>query len=291
LQVGAVSGAEGGVLSLALEEATLEIDPALGARVIGLCLAGRNLLTGPEVDPLNFGSTFWTAPQSHWGWPPIPEIDSAPYAVSFEGEALSEGHAIVLRGPTCQGLGVSIEKRFSISRVGGTFVIDYRVVNRGAVPVDVAPWEVTRVLPNGLTFFATGAGTYAPSDLPAREVGGITWLRHDAAVIAGHQKLYADAGEGWIAHVDADVLFLKTFALVPRAAHAPGEAQIEIYASSHHRYVEVEQQGACATIGVGGSLDWRVEWRLRRLPARLPVDVGSADLVRHVRELVAGSAK
>jgi hypothetical protein len=283
--VSAAPGVEGSVFALALDEARLEIDAAVGARVTGLSLAGRNLLTGPEVDPLNFGSTFWTSPQAHWGWPPIVEIDSAPYEASFDGEA------IVMKGPPCAALGVSIEKRFEVDGARGAFVLGYRVVNCGAAPVLVAPWGVTRVQPNGLTFFVTGVGTYAPTDLPVRHAGGLTWVRHDAAVIAGHQKLYADAGEGWIAHVDGDILFVKTFALVPRAAHAPGEAQVEIYASSLHRYVEVEQQGACATLEVGGAVDWRVEWRLRRLPPRLlaEVAVGSAALVSHVRELVSST--
>jgi hypothetical protein len=280
--VSAARGVDGSVFALTLDEARLEIDAAVGARVTALSLAGRNLLTGPEVDPLNFGSTFWTSPQAHWGWPPIIEIDSAPYEVSSDGEA------IVMKGPPCAALGVSIQKRFQVDRARGAFVLSYRVVNCGAAPVQVAPWEVTRVQPNGLTFFVTGAGTYAPTDLPVRESGGVTWVRHDAAVIAGHQKLYADAGEGWIAHVDGDVLFLKTFELVPREVHAPGEAQVEIYASSLHRYVEVEQQGACVGLGVGESLDWRVEWRLRRLPAAVlrEVAVGSPVLVHHVRELV-----
>jgi hypothetical protein len=278
--VSAARGVDGGVFALTLDEARIEVDADAGGRVTALSLAGRNLLTGPDVDPLNYGSTFWTAPQAHWGWPPIVEIDSAPYAAAFEGEA------IVMKGPASAALGVSIEKRFRADLARGAFVLEYRVVNRGTAAAHIAPWEVTRVQPNGLTFFVTGAGRYAPTDLPVREAGGVTWVRHDAAVIAGHQKLYADAGEGWIAHVDGDVLFVKTFALVPREVHAPGEAQVEIYASSLHRYVEVEQQGACVSLQPGASLDWRVEWRLRRLPAGLAAELGSEALVQHVRAVV-----
>ena len=118
----------------------------------------------------------------------------------------------------------------------------------------------------------------------------MTWVEHDAAVVAGHQKLYADAGEGWVAHADDDALFVKTFDVVPRAAHAPGEAQVEIYASSLHRYVEVEQQGPCETLAPGGVLAWRVEWRVRRLPAEIAREVGSAALVRLARAVAAGDA-
>jgi Domain of unknown function (DUF4380) len=282
--VSAAADADGPAFALDLGDARLEIDASHGGRVTALRLGGRNLLTAPEVDVINYGSTFWTSPQSAWGWPPIAEIDAAPYAAALEGDAL------VLRGRTSDALGVSIEKRFAADVARGAFVLGYRIVNRAATPTSIAPWEVTRVLPNGMTFFATGAGRYDPTDLPARELDGVTWVEHDAAVIAGHQKLYADTPEGWIAHVDADALFVKSFAVVPRDAHAPGEAQIEIYASSAHRYVEVEQQGACETIAPGGALDWTVEWRVRRLPGSVPRALGSAALVRAARALAAGGS-
>jgi Domain of unknown function (DUF4380) len=277
-------GAERTFFVLTLDGARLEIDASRGGRVTALRLDDRNLLSGAEVDAINYGSTFWTSPQSDWGWPPLEEIDSAPYAGSLEGDA------VVLRGPVSPALGVSVEKRLEADRARDAFVLVYRVVNHGPGPTRVAPWEVTRVQPNGLTFFATGAGTYAPSDLPAREQDGATWVHHDAAVISGHQKLFADAAEGWVAHVDQDALFVKSFALVPRTSQAPGEAQIEIYASSLHRYVEVEQQGACETLPPGGALTWRVEWRVRRLPADVPRAIGAAALVRFARAVAAGAA-
>jgi hypothetical protein len=276
--------AERSFFVLTLDDVRLEVDAARGGRVTALRLGERNLLSGAEVDPINYGSTLWTSPQTAWGWPPIVELDSAPYVGAVEGEA------IVLRGPASEFLGVAIEKRIEVDRARRAFALTYRLVSCASAPVRLAPWEVTRVQPNGLTFFATGAGLFPPSDLPSRDEGGLTWVHHDAAVIAGHQKLYADTSEGWIAHVDGDVLFVKSFEVVPRAKHAPGEAQIEIYASSMHRYVEVEQQGACETIAPGASVEWRVEWRVRRLPDGLARDVGSAALVRFAREVAAGNA-
>lgn len=267
---------------LTIDDVRLEVDASRGGRITALRLGERNLLSGAEVDQINYGSTFWTSPQSDWGWPPDVEIDSAPYAGAFEGEA------IVLRGPASPRLGVSVEKRIEADRARRAFVLSFRVRSHASVPIRVAPWEVTRVLPNGLTFFVAGAGTYAPTDLPAHDVDGITWVHHDASVITGHQKLFADAGEGWIAHADAEALFVKTFDLVPRAAHAPGEAQVEIYASSLHRYVEVEQQGACETLAPGEALDWRVEWLVRRLPEAVARETGSAALVRLARAVAAG---
>jgi hypothetical protein len=272
---------------LELGELALEIDPEVGGRVTRFALGGRNLLTGPEVDPGNYGSTFWTSPQSDWGWPPIPEIDSAPFQASLDGAGPDA--ALVLRGPPSARLGVSVEKRFRRDAARGAFELDYRIVATGPTPVRAAPWEITRVPPGGLTFFATGTGAYPPSNLAAvREAGGVTWYAWDRAAITEHQKLFADAGEGWIAHVDGDVLFVKTFARVARDRHAPGEAQIEIYASPAHTYVEVEQQGAYETIPPGGVLPWRVTWTARRLPAGVTAAVGDERLAALARELAGG---
>lgn len=269
-----------GRFALEVGEAILEGDASVGGRITGLRIGGRNLLTGPEVDPGNYGSTFWTSPQSQWGWPPVPEIDSAPYDAAIEGEV------VVLRGPVSPALGVAVEKRLSGDRGRGAFTLEYRVVNRGAAAARLAPWEITRVGPGGLSFYPTGAGVFPPSNLTVREAVGATWFAYDASLITDHQKLFADGAEGWIAHVDGDVLFVKAFEHIPREAHAPGEAQIEIYANPGHTYVEIEQQGAYTELAPGGVLDWRVEWLVRRLPAAVPRVAGSAELVAFARALV-----
>jgi hypothetical protein len=275
----------GGCLRLAWDDVSFEVDPAVGGRVTGLYLAGRNLLTGPEVDPGNFGSTFWTSPQSAWGWPPVAEIDHGRYEQGLEPGA------IVLRSAVSPALGVDVEKRFRADRGRGAVTLDFRVRNRGRAPVALAPWQISRVAPGGLSFFPTGGGIFPPSNLAVREALGVTFYAYDAAAITDHQKLFADGREGWLAHLDGDALFVKTFAAVPRAEQAPGEAQIEIYANPAHSYVELEVQGAYETIAPEGALDWRVIWLVRRLPAGLAAGGASAALVDQVRALVAGDAR
>src|SRR5579862_7847408 len=98
---------------LAWDDVSFEVDARTGGRVTALRLAGRNLLTGPEVDAGNFGSTFWTSPQSSWGWPPVPEVDHAEYRAAIEGSA------IVMRSARSPHLGVEIEKVFSADRARG----------------------------------------------------------------------------------------------------------------------------------------------------------------------------
>jgi hypothetical protein len=270
---------------LEFDDVRFEADATLGGRITALCFAGRNLLVGPEIDTVNFGSTFWTSPQEHWGWPPLVEIDSSPYEPGID----HDGAAIVMQGPTCPTLRVAIEKRFRAVPERGALSLEYRIHNRSHAPVRLAPWQVTRVCPNGLTFFPSGA-THAPSNLPVLDAGGIIWFSHAIDRVNGHQKLFADAREGWIAHLDGGVLLVKTFALVAREAQAPGEAQVEIYASTMHRYVEVELQGAYEIIPPGGVLAWNVDWWLRRLPEDLAREEGNAALGDFVRAMIgAGS--
>ena len=266
---------------LAWDDVSFEVDARTGGRVTALRVGGRNLLTGPEIDAGNFGSTFWTSPQSAWGWPPVPEVDHAEYRASIEA------NAIVMRSAPSASLGVEIEKRFSADRARGAVLFEYRIHNLGPEPIQTAPWQITRVSPGGLTFYPSGEGAFPPSNLGVQDALGATWYDYDRASITEHQKHFADGREGWLAHVDGDALLVKTFPAVPRASHAPGEAQIEIYASPSHTYVEVEAQGAYEIVHPGAALTWQVVWLARRLPRMLSVSVGSAALLAHVRALVA----
>jgi hypothetical protein len=266
---------------LAWDDLSFEVDARTGGRVTALRVGGRNLLTGPEIDAGNFGSTFWTSPQSAWGWPPVPEVDHAEYRASIEDSA------IVMRSARSASLGVEIEKRFSADRARGAVLFEYRIHNLGTVPLRTAPWQITRVGPGGLTFYPSGDGAFPPSNLGVHDALGATWYDYDRASITEHQKHFADGREGWLAHVDGDALLIKTFPAVPRAAHAPGEAQIEIYASPAHTYVEVEAQGAYEIVDPGEALTWEVVWLARRLPPKLSVSVGRQALLAHVRALVA----
>ena len=275
------------VHTLGFDDVALEIDAAVGGRVTALRLGGRNLLIGPEVDPGNYGSTFWTSPQTAWGWPPVPEIDHQPYEIRADAPA----GMLLLTGPVAASLGVAVEKRFAADGARRALRLGFTIRNHGRAPVMMAPWQITRVPPGGLTFFPTGDGSYPPSNLAVRETPDVTWYAYDAAAVTDHQKLFADGREGWLAHLDGDALFIKVFAAVPRARQAPGEAQIEIYANPAHTYVEVEAQGAYDEIAPGGTLVWPVVWLVRRLPASLPREAGSAALAAHVRALVAADAR
>ena len=132
-----MAAAESALHVLSFGELVVEVDAALGGRVTAFRLRGRNVLSEANAHPENFGSTFWTSPQSDWAWPPVVEIDSAPYAVAPAGSA-----ALTMIGPPSSLLGVGVEKRFVARPARRALEIDYCLRNAGAAEVRLAPWEV-----------------------------------------------------------------------------------------------------------------------------------------------------
>lgn len=274
---------EGSVYRWQVGEAVLEVDAATGARVTAFRIGDDNVLIGPEIDPLNYGSTFWTSPQADWRWPPVLEIDSDPYHV--EG---SPGVPVFVSRPG-PPLGIAVSKRFDVDARREAVAITYRLLNRSDAVQKAAAWEISRVPAGGLTFFPVGDGVFAPSNLSVREIEGVLWFAYDPEPITDHQKVFADGREGWIAHVDPvrKLILVKVYPPVVRAEQAPGEAQIEVYANPEHTYVEVEEQGRYETLPPGEEASFTVTWYLRRLPGGMTPTAGNRDLLAYVRELVA----
>ena len=268
--------------ALDLGDLSFEVDPQIGGRVTTFALATVNLLTGPDVNVDNWGSTFWTSPQSVWNWPPPPQIDNQPYAVNASATAL------VLTGTTSPAIGVNVTKTFSLDRAAGAVRIDYGVTNQSQMQVRLAPWEVTRVVSRGLTFFPTGTRSMisAGGTLPTTNSGGVTWFAYDAATILADSKLYADGAEGWLAHVAQGLVFIKRFVDVPANMQAPGEGDVELFTNLAHTYIELEDQGSYATLAPQSSTSWTVTWYLKRLPADIAATTGNAALVQFVRDTI-----
>lgn len=275
--------------------ARFEIEPRLGGRIVSARVGARELLTGQDMHPENFGSTFWTSPQSDWGWPPVAAIDSYPYCVKSEG-AEAGGGCLLESAPVTGGAldGILVRKCLTPDLSGEALDIEYTIVNTGSAPKQVAPWEITRVGPFGLTFFAAEG---EPWGVPGRSLPPVTsesralWFEYTEGV-THHSKLFSD-GRGWIAHVTPErLLLVKRFLDISSDEFAPGEAEIEVYASNPPelpaaRYVEVENQGKYARLAPGGALHWEVRWILRALPDSFPVNPGSEALVQLVERLIA----
>jgi hypothetical protein len=261
---------------------TLEVDPADGGRIVAFALDGRSVVLSRAESSEAYGSSFWTSPQSDWKWPPPPELDKAAWRATKDGASLR------LQSDTITASNLAAEQRISADLARQSIVIDYTLSNRGATARRVAPWQNTRVRPNGLTLFPSSTPNLPQSTLELSREAGIAWLQHDAASMRRSGKAFADGSEGWLAHVDGDLLFVKIFPDVPPQAQAPGEAEIELYVHETGQFVEMEQQGAYVEIAPGAHSTWRVQWALRRLPPALAARPRQPALVDWIRELVAG---
>jgi hypothetical protein len=251
----------------------MTILPELGGRVRGCALAGRELLSGPEGHPDNWGATYWTSPQADWGWPPVAAVDSGPY-VQAEPEEIGEvslASALARIGPRT----FRIEKRF-IPREHAAIDAEYSIVNLGHEPFSMASWEISRVPPGGLTFFPSGAQVLTPipphADLLLEAVAGASFYDHSSFQPGLSRKLHADGSEGFLAHLAGDLLILKLFLDVPPERQAPGEGEVEIFANFDGRYVEIEVQGPYETIAPAARSSWVVRTCVVPVPQALLAD-------------------
>jgi hypothetical protein len=272
-----------------------EVDPQIGGRVTRFSLNGVNVVAS-EVqtgDSINWGSSTWPSPQVDWrpgdDWPPIARVDSEPYAAALDG------NTIVLTSATSPQAGneakVSFTKRFSADLAAGAVDVEIVLRNDGANARSWAPWQVSRVPSNGLSFFPTGTVTVR-DELPTSTGAGATWYQHPSGLpITGPDKyggkLTADANAPWLAHVKGQVLFVQEFPAVQPAQFAPGEGEVTLYGANTLTYLELEPQGPYTLLQPGEALTWRLRWYVREVPNDVTVSAGSAELVSLVETVVA----
>ncbi|HET9958409.1 MAG TPA: hypothetical protein VFQ61_28130 [Polyangiaceae bacterium] len=264
-----------------------EVLPGVAGRITRVSLGGLELLTGPEIDPGNYGSTFWTSPQSDWPiWPPPAGIDRAAFAVRelVNGFELSGPPLDDAALPKLNGL--SLTKRFRADLDRRAIHAEYELTNHANVARSTAAWEITRVPAGGLTFYAADSLPFTPPERAAisfSQGAGCLWYTHSIRDVKA--KANGD-GKGWVAHVTREgLLLVKVFPDLSPAQAAPGEGEVEIYADP--TYVEVENQGPFSTIPPGGRTTLRVHWYVRRLPSNVTIRAGNPQLVQLASELVA----
>ena len=276
-----------GIYSIKIQNQELEADPATGGRIISIKLNGKNFLTGKEINASYWGSTLWPSPQKIWGGPDLAELDNKAYSVSLEKNVIK---MVSQKEPK---FGFVFTKEISGSMQDSSFTIKYSITNQSGSAKKVAPWEVTRVYPDGLAFYPKGKGErWGNIANLAEDKNGITWFDYRRDKIpALHNKFFSDGTEGWIAHVNENIIFVKTFPDIALEQAAPSEAELEIYTNPAKTYMEIEQQGAYEELQPSASLSWQVTWYMRKLPANIKAEAGNPGLVAYVRKLVNAHKK
>jgi hypothetical protein len=267
-----------GKLVLEFGSTCFEITPEHGARITSLRHAGVELLwrTGAANYADAFGSTFWPSPQS-WSWPPPAEIDNGPYVARVDANGI-----VTVEGESNADTSLKVTKRFRANLAREAVEIEYAMTNVGAEPVKWAPWEITRMPATGLAFWPTGGEPSGAQPLASHAVHGHTWC--DPTHTEGEGKLFADGAGGYLAYLLGDRLLVKQFQDQPASAAAPNEAEIELYVNPDHSYIEVENQGAFASIAPGQTVRWQVVWYVRKLPGGVVPSLGNPDLIAFVAQ-------
>ena len=270
-----------GIYEIKVADVTLGIDASWGARIVSLRKGNQEVLTPATVHPENFGSTLWLSPQT-WEWPPYPVLDQKPYQVKARKKTIR------FTSEPDPASGFQMSKTFSVSRRNQSIQVDYRITNISEKERKLAPWEVTRVRAGGISFFPTGEpGGYSKSNLSTAEREGITWFTYKPDLVTGHQKMFRSGSEGWLAHVNDGLIFIKQFPDIRVGQEAPREAEVEIYANKERTYLELENQGVYQTLLPGETVLWTVTWYLREIPSSVTPFEGNPKLVDLARTIVS----
>jgi hypothetical protein len=266
----------------------LTVDPSVGARVTSFSLDGDEMLTDATANPNYWGSTLWTSPASDWVVPgtfvPLAVVDNKPYAttVSADGVITATSGAAIANGKH-----FTVAKVFHADLAKNAIVIDYQLTNTGTAAFRLSHWEVTRVFPNGLTFFPSGTMTkldFLPQLVQFQQAQGYTWYDNSTHMMGkGESKAGTDSPGGFIAqvasHAKGPLLFIKAFKAITVAQEPPGHYPIELYCNDPHTYVELEDHSSYDMIAPGATYTQTVTWFLRRLPTAIDRSVGSTALV------------
>ena len=257
----------------------VEVDPADGGRIVELSYKGRSVIVPKDESPDGFGSSFWPSPQKDWNWPPPAEFDRLPWNVTADADGVTLESRIVPRTD------LAARQRITAIPNLSALAIMYQITNHGKLPRTVAPWQVTRVRPKGITFYPSQEPSFADSTLKLAPSDGITWYQHVPADIDQSIKSLADGQEGWLAHVDERLMLVKVFPDIARADLAPESGEVIIYAHGSGRFVELEQQGEYTELPPGQTLTWHVFMVLQPIPDTIDIRAGNPQLVAMARRL------
>lgn len=283
----------GGNYVLEFGDTYFEVQKA-GGKVIELRRGtGENLFTTSAVNSTNFGATFWTSPQS-WPWPPPTALDADDYTVTVD-EAL--GTITMVSEATTDAPLVTVTKVFAANLCDESIDITYTVSNAGTTSVTIAPWEVSRALPEGVSFFPAGSLCATCNNLltvpivavPTGQTDTQYFFYEHGTASDVDKKLFADGTGGWLAWANDTDLYVKKWADVPVSEQltSEGEAEVEIYAGDG--YVELEVQGPSATLTAapGGTTSFAMKWFVRTLPTGAQPTAGNQALVDGVLSIVS----
>ena len=272
--------------TISLGDYRATIDARASARVISFQYQGKEVLTGKDVHPFNYGSTLWPSPQSEWHWPPPAQLDGEAYSFIQEGEK----SVFTSKKDTLTGL--QFRKKYHFDDSDSSFMLEYSVKNLNDTARYTALWEVTRAV-GGLSFFpkakeSAGIKSFSPLK-SVTTIDDIIWYEFSPDSVDRAQKIYENSSEGWLAHVTKRMIFVKKFDDIPKSKLPPGQGNVEIYVHKDGSYIELENHGKYALLQPGELMFYTVKWYVCLLPGKFEVRSGNQQLTNLVRKVIGRS--
>src|SRR5690606_36703299 len=122
---------------------------------------------------------------------------------------------LVSRSGNINGSPIRVTKVLTADAASGSVIVDYRVKNEGTTAVSWAPWQITRVPRDGITFFPTGSALAGrPTELALATAGTYSFWKSNAADVDQNDwgdTANADRTKGWFAHASEHVLSSMQF--------------------------------------------------------------------------------
>lgn len=262
----------------------LVLVPDVGGRLMGIRLDGHELLwvnpslagrlaTPAELAspgelgfPLWGGEKTWVAPQSTWPHAvPMPDLDSAPYAVA------ATGNAVTMTSPVDRQTGLQIERVITVDGKGWT--TRHILRNRGDKPRTGGPWTVMMINRDTVFFVPS------PSDAIVRMLNSPDHLIETRGTLTRIEctdttrfKTGHPLSEGWFAAFlplagGKAAMIAHTLSTSPApGTWAHGHAA-EVYNADQYPYCEMELHGPCVELAPGAEIVWEMHSVVAAVPA------------------------
>ncbi|MBQ0736364.1 DUF4380 domain-containing protein [Aquimarina celericrescens] len=261
----------------------LIVDPIRGARILSYQYNNQELLIQPEEHSEFYGSTLWPSPQSVWNWPPPKALDKMPYTT----QKISNGYIFTSEKDSITGL--IFEKKVKLDEKGAV-LLTYKAYNRGKTSIKTALWEVNRVK-GGLTFFPFDTEKPEADSLSnltsVKLENDVLWYRFNKNLVNNKaQKLFANGKEGWLAHIENGMCFLKIFDDVKKNEIPPQQGEIELYVNDKATYIEIENHSSYVLLSSEDSHSYQMQWYYLPVPKHLDSDNTDPEFMKWIKSIV-----
>jgi hypothetical protein len=200
------------------------------------------------------------------------EPDNGP----IEAKVIDNGLRLTMPAEKLSG----IQKELEITLATGSTEVRvvHRLRNKGAWPVELAPWAISVMAPGGFAIAPMPAAYHPDRLLPNRALTlwpytdmrddrwlwGADYVLLRQKVVQGQERTKVGINDnlGWAAYYLKPYLFIKRFTWVEGARYPDYNSSLEVF--SNNRMLELETLAPLATLLPGGEATHEERWELHR---------------------------